>query len=72
MKDMKKTFLLGAVLAAGAVGMVADAQDRVPPGVVTYEEFGAVGDGKTDDQMAIVAAHEAANAKGLPVRECDG
>ena len=24
---------------------------------ITYEEFGAVGDGKTDDQNAIVAAH---------------
>ena len=39
---------------------------------VTYEEFGAVGDGKADDQAAIVAAHEAANAKGLPVRAGDG
>ena len=29
---------------------------------VTYEEFGAVGDGKTDDQAAIVKAHAAANA----------
>lgn len=35
---------------------------------ITYEEFGAVGDGKTDDQQAIVAAHEAANEKGLPVK----
>ena len=41
-------------------------------GFVTYEEFGAVGDGKSDDQGAIVAAHEAANEKGLPVRACDG
>ena len=30
---MQKKFLLGVVLAAGAVGMVADAQERVPPGV---------------------------------------
>ena len=35
---------------------------------ITYEEFGAVGDGKTDDQNAIVAAHDAANGKGLPVK----
>ena len=34
---------------------------------VTYEQFGAVGDGKSDDQKAIVAAHAAANEKGLPV-----
>ena len=39
-----------------------------PGSFVTYEEFGAVGDGKTDDQKAIVAAHNAANEKGLPVR----
>ncbi len=41
-------------------------------GFVTYEQFGAVGDGKADDQTAIVAAHEAANAKGLPVKAGDG
>ncbi|WP_221029343.1 hypothetical protein [Actomonas aquatica] len=36
--------------------------------VVTYEQFGAVGDGLTDDLPAIVAAHAEANATGLPVR----
>ena len=36
--------------------------------VVTYERFGAKGDGKTDDLSAIVAAHESANARGLPVK----
>lgn len=35
--------------------------------VVTYEDFGAVGDGVTDDGDAIRAAHEAANECGLPV-----
>ena len=69
---MQKVLLLGAVFAVGAVGMVADAQERVPPAVVTYEEFGAVGDGKADDQAAIVAAHAAANEKGLPVKAGDG
>ena len=34
---------------------------------VTYEEFGAVGDGKTDDFAAIVKAHEYANSNGLSV-----
>lgn len=38
---------------------------------ITYEEFGAVGDGVHDDQAAIVAAHKAANEQGLPVRAAD-
>lgn len=32
-----------------------------------YEDFGAVGDGLTDDSAAIRATHEAANASGAPV-----
>lgn len=39
---------------------------------VTYEQFGAVGDGSHDDMPAIVAAHDAANAKGLPVKARNG
>ena len=35
--------------------------------VVRYEDFGAVGDGVTDDSKAIRAAHNAANEAGLPV-----
>ena len=35
---------------------------------VTYEAFGAAGDGKTDDMAAIVAAHAYANEHHLPVR----
>lgn len=42
------------------------------PKYITYENFGAKGDGVTDDMPAIVAAHAAANAKGLPVRAEDG
>ncbi len=34
---------------------------------VTYEQFGAVGDGKADDFEAIVKTHEYANANGLSV-----
>ena len=52
--------------------MAADAQTCTSPNVVTYEEFGAVGDGKTDDQKAIVAAHAAANKRRVPVRAGDG
>ena len=54
---------IGAALVAGAACAVD---------VITYEEFGAAGDGKTDDMAAIVAAHAAANEKGLPVRAGDG
>ncbi|MBQ7983953.1 MAG: hypothetical protein IJ302_10295, partial [Clostridia bacterium] len=35
---------------------------------VTYEAFGAMGDGKTDDMAAIVAAHAYANEHRLPVK----
>jgi hypothetical protein len=35
---------------------------------VTYEQFGAVGDGIADDLPAIVQAHEYANTHGLPVK----
>ena len=35
--------------------------------VIRYEDFGAVGDGITDDSAAIRAAHSAANEAGLPV-----
>ncbi|MBP3592149.1 MAG: hypothetical protein J6K14_06655 [Clostridia bacterium] len=38
---------------------------------VTYEEFGAVGDGMTDDHEAIIAAHAYANEEGLPVKARD-
>lgn len=34
---------------------------------VTYEQFGAVGDGKTDDFDAVVKTHEYANANSLSV-----
>lgn len=39
---------------------------------VTYEEFGAKGDGVTEDFAAIYAAHEYANANNLPVITDDG
>jgi len=39
---------------------------------ITYEMFGAVGDGQTCDMPAIVKAHEEANRQGLPVRAKEG
>ena len=39
---------------------------------ITYEAFGAKGDGHTDDMPAIVAAHAEANRLRLPVRAAAG
>jgi len=39
---------------------------------ITYEDFGAVGDGKHNDMPAIVQAHAHANENGLPVRAKPG
>ncbi len=54
-------------LPCALAALLSQAQD-----FVTYEQFGAVGDGKADDQKAIVAAHDAANRKGIPVKAGDG
>ena len=40
--------------------------------VVRYTEFGAVGDGKTDDFLAMYATHQYANAYGIKVLEDQG
>ncbi|MBR1575056.1 MAG: hypothetical protein IJ654_01265 [Bacteroidales bacterium] len=42
------------------------------PRFVTYEQFGAVGDGVHDDFPAIVETHRFANEKGLPVKADEG
>ena len=42
------------------------------PKYLTYEQFGAKGDGVTDDFPAIIATHAAANEKGLPVKATSG
>jgi hypothetical protein len=59
--------------AMGITGPGRSAEAAPPPsGVVRYADFGARGDGKTDDIDAIAKAHEYANQHGLPVKADDG
>lgn len=65
-------FLPCSLIASMALAFLAApifaVEAEVPREVVTYEAFGAVGDGLTDDLPAICAAHAHANAHRLPVR----
>ncbi|HKI89980.1 MAG TPA: hypothetical protein VKA38_13200, partial [Draconibacterium sp.] len=49
-----------------------DVQKFKANGFVRYSDFGAKGDGKTDDMDAIAAAHAFANQQGLPVKADEG
>ncbi len=62
--------LLGVFLAGYEIAALADepAGNRAAESVVTYEAFGAVGDGVADDLPAICEAHAYANRHGLRVR----
>lgn len=53
--------------AAVAMGLLACDKDDCIPSVVYYSDFGAVGDGVTDDFCAIIATHEYANEYGVKV-----
>ena len=59
---MKKCLLLATLVAFSCS----------PAKYLTYEQFGAKGDGVTDDLPAIIATHAAANEKGLPVKARSG
>jgi len=61
--------LFGAIVPLAAVLLVIAPQIIASERqYITYSEFGAVGDGVTDDFGAIIRAHAAANEAGLPVR----
>jgi hypothetical protein len=59
---------LFSIAAAISAPQLAEAAPRPDARWITYEDFGAVGDGKADDLPAICEAHEYANQRGLPVR----
>ena len=62
-----KKFFASLLVVAGVFCQA----DETAQEFVSYEKFGAKGDGKTDDQLAIAAAHDFANAAKLPVRAND-
>ena len=62
--SMKRIFFMSAMCWAVIFG----ASTLIATEFVSYKEHGAVGDGKTDDFDAIIQAHDAANAAGLPVQ----
>ena len=61
--------ITGFAALAALCALTAGAEDMQ---ALSYEAFGAVGDGKTDDRPAIIATHAEANKRGLPVRAKDG
>lgn len=70
---MKTNTLLAALLMAFSPSATLHASpDAVKRGTVWYEDFGAKGDGKTDDLAAIAQAHLFANERKLPVKARDG
>lgn len=61
-----------ATVATSVCGLGRSARAASPEqDVVRYRDFGAKGDGKTDDIDAIVQAHAFANEHGLPVKADD-
>ncbi|MCL4200959.1 MAG: hypothetical protein KJ000_00590 [Pirellulaceae bacterium] len=65
--------LAAVTVAMSICGPSLSSMAAAPPErVVRYSEFGATGDGKTDDIDAIAAAHAFANQHGLAVKADEG
>jgi hypothetical protein len=67
---MLKYFLISISTILTATGQ--SNEELIDRGYVLYSDFGAKGDGKTDDMPAIAAAHAYANEHLLPVRADTG
>ena len=63
---MKKLMLF--ILSGSWLLLNLSAAENTAVKFVRYSDFGAKGDGKTDDQLAIAAAHAYANKHKLPVQ----
>ena len=59
-------------LALYRYGVAAENYEVDPDKIVFYTDFGAIGDGTTDDLAAISAAHKYANLHGLSVKADSG
>ena len=68
----RRAFLRGLAAGMSAAVVTAGRAAAAVDGPVTYEAFGAIGDGRADDLPAIVDAHASANARGLPVKSQPG
>lgn len=64
-------FVFG-IIFQGALVSAQDAGSADSKRVIHYSEYGAAGDGVTDDFDAIIRAHAAANKAGLKVRADEG
>jgi hypothetical protein len=78
MKYLLSFFLLSSIVFSHTQGQTnkppenKDLQKFKASGFVRYSDFGARGDGKTDDMEAIAATHAFANQHGLPVKADEG
>jgi len=70
MKYLPFFFLLFFV--PGIQGQIKDTLRIIESGIVRYSDFGASGDGETDDMDAIAATHSFANQHGLKVLADEG
>ena len=65
MKTLATSIIAALVIFASVQPVWSETESKK---VIYYKEYGAIGDGVTDDFDAIIKAHAAANEAGLPVK----